>query len=160
MRRRSGAPSRVISLVIATSRPEQALAADTDDLPRDGSSPGLGEPCDGLGDVLRVTTLLQRVHPAPDLPRGERDPCCHLGLDETGGDGVDRDVTVRDLARECRDQTDDTGLARAVVGLATVSGDPGDRSDTDDAATVGQAAVTEDRLVHAKDRTEVHLHDP
>src|SRR6478672_4147503 len=133
MRRRSGAPSRVISLVIATSRPEQALAADTDDLPRDGSSPGLGEPGDGLGDVLRVTTLLQRVDPTSDLPRGERDPRCHVGLDEPGGDGVDRDAPVRDLARECRDQTDNTDLARTVVGLATVSGAPVDERDADDA---------------------------
>src|SRR6478752_8820659 len=144
MRRRSGADSSVISLVIAPSRPEQALAADADHLPRDARRTRLGEPRDGLGDVLGVAPLLERVHAPPDLPRREGDPRRHLGLDEAGGDRVDGDATIGDLTRQGGDEPDDAGLARAVVRLAPVARDARDRGDAHDTAAVAEAALAED----------------
>src|SRR5690606_18304090 len=111
---------------------------------------GLGEPGDGLGDVDRLAALLQGVDASADLPGRHGDPRRHLGLDEPGGDGVDRDATGgQPLVRAHRpDQPDDAGLGGGVVGLAAVAGDAGGGGDADDPSAVvqpaGQVGVEED----------------
>src|SRR5699024_9174195 len=52
---------------------------------------------------------------------------------------------------------DDAGLARAVVHLATVARDPGDRGDAHDVAAVVHGG--HERLVHPQDGEQVHVED-
>src|SRR4029078_11711942 len=74
------------------SGPEQALAADADDLTAHSGTCALRQPGDGLRDVDRLTTLAEAVDPAADLTGGQRDPGSHLGLDEAGRHRVDGDA--------------------------------------------------------------------
>ena len=88
-----------------------------------------------------MAALEQRVEAAADLAGGQRDRLRHLGFDEAGGDGVDRDALLAELGGQRLGEADHARLRRRVVGLPAVTGDARHRRQTDDAAALTDGAV-------------------
>ncbi len=84
----------------------------------------------------------------------------HLGLDQPGGHAVDRDRAAGQLQRQRLGGADDAGLGRAVVGLAAVADQAGDRGQGDDAARLAPAHQRHhQRVQHVVEAVQVGVDD-
>lgn len=136
-------------------RPPARTGRTRDHVAGDRIRGGAREVGDGLGDIHRLATLVQRVDAAAHLAVGQRDGGGHLGLDEARGYGIDGDALLGQRWSQCLGDADHAGLGGAVVGLAAVAGDTGDGGQPDDPATLANGAVSDEALGKALRRKQI-----
>src|SRR5215471_6787286 len=143
----------------ALDRLDVEAPVDVEHLARDVGAPLSGE------ESYHFRYLARRSH-APQRHLGEQglaglagEGGGHVGVDEPGGDGVDQDRPVGELASGGLGEPDESGLGRRVVGLAGIPHGARGGGDVDDAPT----ALLADhdlghRTGHEERAPEVHVH--
>src|SRR5438094_2761285 len=89
---------------------------------------------DHAGHVVRLSEPPEGNAAGHRFPRLRRHGRGHVRLDEAGGHGIDGDRTRGHLPGHRLREADEARLARGVVGLARVAGEPHDRRHVHDAA--------------------------
>src|SRR5215210_5952516 len=114
---------------------------------------------DGSGDLFRLPEAAER-HLFEELLLGFLgDVGDHIGLYESGAEGVDGDPEAGQF-QGCRlGEAEQPGLGRRVVGLSYVAGFPDEGAHVDDLAPALVRHVRQDRVDRVEGAVEVHLYD-
>src|SRR6202163_1576566 len=157
-RMKSPTPRQIASAssFFATALHVQA-AVDRVDGPRDVAGLVLEQKLHDARHFFRLAEPALRDLLDHRVERGLGDLTDHLGLDETGRDGVDRDAAARHLQREALGEPEQPGFGRRVIRLADVARLADDRADVDDAPGTALDHVLDHALDHAERAEQVDV---